>query len=152
MKIEETQLTDPHTGKYTNGVIVKILNLQRNIAIESWIDETGGYMGCKTKTTKRRLAFETRSDVFRDRHSLVRRTEDEFVRIKDETFIIHSETNILQIMERMIHGIDLTTTEISYDALGKRNIITTWLKICLVEWRDHMPVNTKIFDFGIVKH
>lgn len=152
MKVEETQLTDLHSWKYTDWMVVKILDLQRNIAIKSGINETGGDMGGKTKTAKRRLTFETRGDVLRDRHSLVRRTKDEFVRINDETFIIHGETNILQIMECMIHGIDLASTEISHDALGKRNIITTRLKIRLIEWCDHMTINTKIFDFGIVKH
>lgn len=152
MKVEETQLTDLHSWKYADWMVVKILDLKRDVAGESRIDETGGDMGGKTKTAKRRLTFETRGDVLRDRHSFVRRTKDEFVRIKDETFVVHGETNILQIMERMVHGVDLTTTEISHDALRERNVVTTRLKICLVERRDHMPGNTKIFDFGIVKH
>ena len=84
MKIEETQLTYPHSREYADRMVVKILDLQRNIAIKSGIDETGGDMGGKTKTPKRRLAFEACGDVLRDRHSLVRRTKDEFVRIKDE--------------------------------------------------------------------
>lgn len=152
MKVEEAQLTDLHSWKYADRMIVKILDLQRNIAIKSGVNETGGDMGGKTKTTERRLALETRGDVLRDRHSLVRRTKDEFIRIKDETFIIHGETNILQIMECVIHGVDLTSTEISHDAFGERNVVTARLELGLIEWYDHMTINAKIFDFGIVKH
>lgn len=152
MKIEETQLTDLHSWNYADRMIVEVFNLKRDVTGKPRIDESGGDMGGESKTTKRRLAFEARGDVLRDRHSLVRRTKDEFIRIKYETFVIHGETNILQIMKCMIHGVDLTSSEISYDALGERDVVTAWLKIRLVKWRDHMPVNTKIFDFGIVKH
>lgn len=152
MKIEEAQLTDPHSWNYADRMIVEVFNLKRDVTGKPRIDESGGDMGRKTETAKRRLAFEARGDVLRHRHSLVCRTKDEFVWIENETVIVHGETNILQIMERTIHGIDLTTTEISYDALGERNIVTAWLKLGLIEWRNHMPGNTKIFNFGIVKH
>lgn len=152
MKIEEAQLTDPHSWNYADRMIVEVFNLKRDVTGKPRIDESGGDMGRKTETAKRRLAFEARGDVLRYRHSLVCRTKDEFVWIENETVIVHGETNILQIMERTIHGIDLTTTEISYDALGERNIVTARLKLGLIEWRNHMPGNTKIFNFGIVKH
>lgn len=152
MKVEKTQLTDLHSWKYADWMVVKIFDLQRNITIESWIDESGGDMGRKTETAKRRLAFEARGDVLRDRHSLVCRTKDEFIWIENETVIVHGETNILQIMERAIHGVDLTTTEISYDALGECDVVTAWLKLGLIEWHNHMPGNTKIFNFGIIEH
>ena len=152
MEVEETQLTDPHSWKYADWMVVKILDLQRNIAIKSGIDETGGDMGCKTKTTERRLAFETRSDVLRNGDSLVGRSKNEFIRIKHVTLVRHGHPNILEIPKCVIHGVDLATTKISYDALGERNVVTARLKIRLIEWGDHMTINTKIFDFGIVKH
>ena len=152
MKIEEAQLTDPHSWNYADRMIVEVFNLKRDVTAKPRIDESGGDMGRKTETAKRRLAFEARGDVLRDRHSLVCRTKDEFIWIENETVIVHGETNVLQIMERAIHGVDLTTTEISYDALRECDVVTAWLKLGLIEWRNHMPGNTKIFNFGIVKH
>lgn len=152
MKIEEAQLTDPHSWNYADRMIVEVFNLKRDVTAKPRIDESGGDMGRKTETAKRRLAFEARGDVLRDRHSLVCRTKDEFIWIENETVIVHGETNILQIMERVIHGVDLTTTEISYDALRECDVVTAWLKLGLIEWHNHMPGNTKIFNFGIVEH
>lgn len=152
MKIEEAQLTDPHSWNYADRMIVEVFNLKRDVTGKPRIDESGSDMGRKTETAKRRLAFEARRDVLRNGHALIRRSEDEFIWIENETVIVHGETNILQIMERVIHGIDLATTEISYDALRECDVVTAWLKLGLIEWSDHMPGNTKIFDFGIVKH
>lgn len=152
MKIEEAQLTDPHSWNYADRMIVEVFNLKRDVTAKPRIDESGGDMGRKTETAKRRLAFEARGDVLRDCHSLVCRTKDKFIWIENETVIVHGETNVLQIMERAIHGVDLTTTEISYDALRERDVVTARLKLGLIEWRNHMPGNTKIFNFGIVKH
>ena len=152
MKIEEAQLTDPHSWNYADRMIVEVFNLKRDVTGKPRIDESGGDMGRKTETAKRRLAFEARGDVLRDRHSLVCRTKNEFIWIENETVIVHGETNVLQIMERAIHGVDLTTTEISYDALRECDVVTAWLKLGLIEWCDHMPGNAKIFNFGIVKH
>lgn len=152
MKVEEAQLTDPHSWNYADRMIVEVFNLKCDVAAKPRIDESGGDMGRKTETAKRRLAFEARGDVLRDRHSLVCRTKNEFIWIENETVIVHGETNVLQIMERAIHGIDLATTEVSYDALREYDVVTARLKLGLIEWRNHMPGNTKIFNFGIVKH
>ena len=51
MKVEEAQLTDPHTGKYTNGMVVKILDLKSDVTGEPRINESRSHMSRKTKTT-----------------------------------------------------------------------------------------------------
>ena len=52
MKVEETQLTDLHSWKYADWMVVEVFNLKRDVTGKPRIDETGGDMGGKTKSAK----------------------------------------------------------------------------------------------------